>query len=219
MHNTLCMSNENLSCPPKATRAHRVVPQSPLHVLYPIRLFLITPLPPLPPPLPNFMLATSREDGLHFCIAPHFSWVSLVPKSLIFSVTSSIGPLVSPALNTISPLPLALPSPLLALPPTLFSSASTCPNNQSTTSFLSFTSASNTASCPALLKIVISPPASINSFTASRCPLRDAQWSGVLPEAFVRFRKGAGLEVEVEMRSLIISIVTYQLCTKHLLQI
>lgn len=148
-------------------------------------------------------LVTSR--GVPPRVDAHFSWVSLVFISPIFSVTSSIGPLVSPALKTISSSPPALPSPLLAPPPTLFSRASTWPSNQSTTSFLSLISASNTASCPALLKIVMSPPASIRSFTASRCPFRLAQCSGVLPEAFVRLRKDAGFAVLVESRSFMIS--------------
>ena len=137
----------------------------------------------------------------------HFSWVSLVCISPIFSVTSSIGPLVSPALKTMSSSPPALPSPLLAPPPTLFSRASTCPSNQSTTSFLSLISASNTASCPALLKIVMSPPASIKSLTASRCPFKLAQWRAVLPEAFVRLRNDAGFVVLVESRSFTMSDV------------
>jgi hypothetical protein len=139
----------------------------------------------------------------------HFSWVSLVCISPIFSVTSSIGPLVSPALKTMSSSPPALPSLLLAPPPTLFSRASTCPSNQSTTSFLSLISASNTASCPALLKIVMSPPASIRSLTASRCPFKLAQWRAVLPEAFVRLRKDAGFVVLVESRSFTMSDVYY----------
>ena len=69
-------------------------------------------------------------------------------------------------------------------------------NNHSTTSCFPLLSASYTASCPAVLRFAGSAPAPMRILTASRWPLRAAQWRGVLPELLVRLMLSGGGEGE-----------------------